>query len=83
MSSLSHPCRYTNGWTERIEEILQDFHRECRVGYNMQRIVTPGAGDLVVEEVNEPFEVKENDGRERIVHVNHLDTMSHRRVIRM
>ena len=68
---------------ERIEEILQDFHRECRVGYHFDRITAPRADDLVVPDVDEPFEVKADNGRERIEHVNHLEMMSHRRVIRM
>ena len=49
----------------------------------MERIRTPRADDLAVREVDEPFEVKEHDGRERIDHVNRLEMMASRKVIRM
>ena len=68
---------------ERVEEILEDFHRECRVGYHMERMRTPRADDLVVREVNEPFEIKEHDGKERIEHVNKMELMARRKVVRM
>ena len=82
-----HPiCRsglHANDWTERIEEILEDFRRECRVGYHMDRIQTPRADDLAVREVDEPFEVKEERGREKIDRLNHMELMARHRVIKM
>lgn len=62
---------------------MEDFHRECRVGYHLERIRTPKPDDLVVREVDEPFEVKEHDGKEKIEHVKGSELTHHHRVIRM
>ena len=52
--------------TERLEELLRDFHHEAHTRHNVERIVCARVGDLVVREASRPFEVVENDGAERM-----------------
>lgn len=55
--------------TDRLEEMLKDFHREAHAKFGVERIVTARVGDLVVQEVSVPFEVRETEGSERVVDV--------------
>ncbi|KAK5175146.1 uncharacterized protein LTR77_000283 [Saxophila tyrrhenica] len=52
---------------DRLEEILKDFHREARQKFNVERIMCARVGDLAVQEVVGPFEVREKNGAEWIV----------------
>ena len=54
---------------------MKDFHREAHIRHNVERIVTPRVSDFSVQEVSVPFEVRENDGSERVVDVSHRRTI--------
>ncbi|KAK3706606.1 hypothetical protein LTR37_012615 [Vermiconidia calcicola] len=62
---------------DKLEEHLKNFHREAHAKFDIERIVCARVGDLVVHEVDGPFEVHENDGAERIM------DLRNRRVIHM
>ncbi len=46
-----------------------DFHHQAHTDYNVERIMCARAGDLAIWEVRTPFEVRDNDGAERVVEV--------------
>ena len=52
---------------DKLEEHLKNFHREAHAKFDIERIVCARVGDLVVHEVDGPFEVHENDGADRVV----------------
>ena len=61
---------------EVLEDMLRDFHREAHMKFGVERIVTSRVGNLVVEEVREPFEVRDTDGMEKVFDVSRRKTVS-------
>lgn len=61
---------------EHLEEIVRDFHREAHVKHGVERIVCARVGDLIVQEINWPFEIRETEGSERVVDVSHRRNIS-------
>ena len=54
----------------KLEEIVKDFHREANSRFQVSRLVVARVRDLQVHEVNFPFEVREEEGKEKIVDVS-------------
>ena len=49
---------------------MTHFHLEAKARFGVDRIVTARVGDLFVEKVSTPFEIRELDGMERIYDVS-------------
>ncbi|KXL41859.1 hypothetical protein M433DRAFT_157172 [Acidomyces richmondensis BFW] len=49
---------------------MTQFHWEAHTKFGIDRVVTSRVGDLFVEEVTRPFEVREYDGSEAVVDVS-------------
>lgn len=62
----------TLGETGRLEDILREFHREAHNRHGVERLNVARVGDIVVREVNFPFEVREVDGKEWIEDIHGL-----------
>ncbi|KAK1065786.1 hypothetical protein LTR74_007667 [Friedmanniomyces endolithicus] len=59
------------GWGEdKLETLLTRFHAEAATLFAIDRIVTSRVGDLFVLEMSVPFEIRENEGQERVVDVS-------------
>jgi hypothetical protein len=56
--------------TDQLEDLMTQFHYEAKAKFNIDRIVTARVGDLFVEEVSVPFEIREHEGQERVVDVS-------------
>ena len=67
-------------YTDKLENNLQEFHKEAHRRYNVERLVVARVGDIVVREVSGPFEIRENDGCERIERVGDV---GHRRIVHL
>ena len=48
---------------------MRDFHKEANNRFNVERIVVARVGDIFVQEVSWPFEVRQNEGREWVANV--------------
>jgi len=55
---------------DKLEDIMTQFHWEAHAKFGIDRVVTSRVGDLFVEEVTRPFEVRECDGSEAVVDVS-------------
>ncbi|KAK1823443.1 hypothetical protein LTR12_002072 [Friedmanniomyces endolithicus] len=55
---------------DKLELLLVHFHAEAATLFAIDRIVTSRVGDLFVLEMSVPFEVRENEGQERVVDVS-------------
>ncbi|KAK4544590.1 hypothetical protein LTR36_004162 [Oleoguttula mirabilis] len=55
---------------ERLEEIMTAFHHDAKAKFNIDRIVTARVGDLFVQEIGVPFEIRESDGQETVFDVS-------------
>ena len=55
---------------DELEDIMTHFHLEAKAKFNIDRIVTARVGDLFVEEVSAPFEIREVEGMERLFDVS-------------
>ncbi|KAK0312192.1 hypothetical protein LTR01_003106 [Friedmanniomyces endolithicus] len=55
---------------DKLKILLTRFHAEAATLFAVDRIVTSRVGDLFVLEMAVPFEVRENEGQERIVDVS-------------
>ncbi|KAK1819862.1 hypothetical protein LTR12_005737 [Friedmanniomyces endolithicus] len=62
-----HPA---NTETDKLEILLTRFHAEAATIFAIDRIVTSRVGDLFVLEMSVPFEIRENEGQERVVDVS-------------
>jgi hypothetical protein len=62
--------------TDKLEEILLEFRKEANSRFQVSRLVVARVRDLEVHEVNFPFEVRESDGKERIVVVSGRRTIN-------
>ncbi|TKA70866.1 hypothetical protein B0A55_04979 [Friedmanniomyces simplex] len=57
---------------DKLDDLLARFHLEAKARFGIDRIVTSRVGDLFVLEMNVPFEIRENEGQERVVDVSRL-----------
>ncbi|TKA69236.1 hypothetical protein B0A55_04257 [Friedmanniomyces simplex] len=55
---------------DKLDDLLARFHLEAKARFGIDRIVTSRVGDLFVLEMNVPFEIRENEGQERVVDVS-------------
>ncbi|KAK4553985.1 hypothetical protein LTR86_008826 [Recurvomyces mirabilis] len=55
---------------DKLEDIMTHFHLQAKAKFNIDRIVTARVGDLLVEEVSAPFEIREVEGMERLFDVS-------------
>ncbi|KAK5116582.1 hypothetical protein LTR85_009207 [Meristemomyces frigidus] len=55
---------------EKLEEVMTQFHHEAKTKFNVERIVTARVGDLFVEEIDVPFEIRESEGQETVFDVS-------------
>ncbi|KAK0893598.1 hypothetical protein LTR02_012750 [Friedmanniomyces endolithicus] len=55
---------------DKLETLLTRFHAEAATLFAIDRIVTSRVGDLFVLEMAVPFEIRENEGQERVVDVS-------------
>ena len=62
-------------YPDKLDDTLKTFHRDAHAKFGVERIVTARISDLMVCEVSAPFEVRENDGAERVVDVSHRRTI--------
>ena len=63
--------------SDRLEDIMKDFHKEAHIKFNVERLVTARVGDLEVEEIGGvPFEVREIEGSEKVVDVSRRKTVN-------
>jgi hypothetical protein len=52
--------------TDKLQDVLREFHREAHNIHGVERLNVARVGDIVVREVNFSFEVREVDGKEWI-----------------